>query len=579
LIIALVIHADPNDITEPTIKAAFLTAGVSIVLYIANRFGYTSISALLYFLVFAAIFIYIPFYSGENPAFLAFMIIPLIFMAIFFTIKQTTFAGLGIIILIGVLLSFMDHSRSNLLYWNIRNMWYFLMLAAGLILTFMRHLNNLEQIRQTELKRINEQLEQKVAELERLTSRLETLHEIDRALITARPTREIAKDALNRIRMLIPCMRASATLFDFSKNEASFLNADFDKIVPIPDTPIPLAEFGLNVIETLKQNKPWFTSDMLKESEVTPLDERLAYTDGIYAWLSLPLLYQGQLIGALSLGRGPGESFNAEDAAAAQDVANQLAIAIRQADLHNALQSELHERQKFITKLEANNAELERFTYTVSHDLRNPLVTIKGFLGMLNQDIQENNQDRIQKDFKRIAGAADKMDELLSDLLELSRVGRIINPPEETDLIILVKETLEILDARIRSKNVSVRIAPDLPIMYCDRVRLREVFENLIANAVKYTGRQPNPAIEIGVRSTQDEQIIFVQDNGMGIEARYLTRIFTLFEKLDPTIEGTGIGLALVKRIIETHGGRIWAESAGLGKGSTFCFTIPDNRK
>jgi signal transduction histidine kinase len=579
LIIALVIHADPNDINEPTIKAAFLTAGVSIVLYIANRFGYTSISALLYFLVFAAIFIYIPFYSGENPAFLAFMIIPLIFMAIFFTIKQTTFAGLGIIILIGVLLSFMDHSRSNLLYWNIRNMWYFLMLAAGLILTFMRHLNNLEQIRQTELKRINEQLEQKVAELERLTSRLETLHEIDRALITARPTREIAKDALNRIRMLIPCMRASATLFDFSKNEASFLNADFDKIVPIPDTPIPLAEFGLNVIETLKQNKPWFTSDMLKESEVTPLDERLAYADGIYAWLSLPLLYQGQLIGALSLGRGPGESFNAEDAAAAQDVANQLAIAIRQTDLHNALQSELHERQKFITKLEANNAELERFTYTVSHDLRNPLVTIKGFLGMLNQDIQENNQERIQKDFKRIAGAADKMDELLSDLLELSRVGRIINPPEETDLIILVKETLEILDARIRSKNVSVRIAPDLPIMYCDRVRLREVFENLIANAVKYTGRQPNPAIEIGVRSTQDEQIIFVQDNGMGIEARYLTRIFTLFEKLDPTIEGTGIGLALVKRIIETHGGRIWAESAGLGKGSTFCFTIPDNRK
>src|SRR6185295_551935 len=143
--------------------------GISIAMYVANRLGQTSIAALGYFLPFVGIFIYIPFYSGENPAFLAFLLIPIIFIAIFFSIKRTTLAAIGILTFVGVLLTFMNHSSSNLPYWNLRNMWYFLMLATGLILTFMRHLGNLEQIRQRELKRINEELEQKVAELERFT--------------------------------------------------------------------------------------------------------------------------------------------------------------------------------------------------------------------------------------------------------------------------------------------------------------------------------------------------------------------------------------------------------------------------
>jgi signal transduction histidine kinase len=340
-----------------------------------------------------------------------------------------------------------------------------------------------------------------------------------------------------------------------------------------------LEEFGLDVINVLKQNKPWFTNDMLKESEVTELDERLANESGIHVWLSLPLLYQGQLIGALNLGRGPGEHFTAEEAETAQDVANQLAITIQHSRLHAALQIELDERQNLIAELEANNAELERFTYTVSHDLRNPLVTIKGFLGMLDKDIRENRQDRVQTDFQRIAGAADKMDELLSDLLELSRIGRIVHPPEKVDLVELTRDALEMLDARIHSRNVSIQISPDLPAIYGDRLRLREVFENLISNAIKYMGDQPNPVIEIGTRGAPNESIIFIKDNGIGIEERYQSRVFALFEKLNPNIEGTGIGLALVKRIIEVHGGRVWVESDGLEKGSTFCFTIPENRK
>lgn len=237
------------------------------------------------------------------------------------------------------------------------------------------------------------------------------------------------------------------------------------------------------------------------------------------------------------------------------------------------------DRENLIANLEAANAELERFMYTAFHDLRAPLVTIKGFLGMLNQDLRAQRQDKIQKDIERITGAANKLDELLSDLLELSRIERVKNQPEEIDLHQLVQEALETFDIWVRSKNVTINISPDLPIVYGDRIRLRDVFVNLIDNAAKYTRDQPNPIITIGSREQDGEQIIFVMDNGLGIEPRYHTRIFNLFEKLDPTMDGTGFGLPLTKRIIELHGGRIWVESTGLEQGSTFCFTIPDSRQ
>ena len=260
------------------------------------------------------------------------------------------------------------------------------------------------------------------------------------------------------------------------------------------------------------------------------------------------------------------------------DLDSVQAIVVNYRDVTERIHAE-KEREKYIEELGRQNAELEQFTYTVSHDLRNPLVTIKGFLGSVEKDLQDGRQDRIQNDFRRIDGAADKMQALLSELLELSRVGRIINPLEEFDLVKLTQEALESLDARIRSRNVTVKISPDLPWVFGDRIRLREVLENLIDNAAKYAGEQTAPLIEIGVRDQNGSPVIFVRDNGIGIDPKYHTRIFSLFEKLDPTSEGTGIGLALIKRIIEVHGGTTWVESEGSGKGSTFCFTIPNGRK
>ena len=414
--------------------------------------------------------------------------------------------------------------------------------------------------------------------LQHIYARLELLHEIDRALLSAHSLRDIAKAALIRIRKLISCERASITMFNFEANEAVFLAADFDGMENIPDTGIGLEEYGLDVIEQLQQNKPWSTTDILTEEQVTDLDRRLVNEYGIRIWLSLPIFYQGQLLGALNLGRVVSGLFSQDDEETAHDIANQLAIAMHQTNLHNTLRNELTQRKKLISELEERNDELTRFSYTVSHDLRNPLVTIKGFLGMLSHDLEENRPDKVQNDFQRIAGAADKMDALLTDLLELSRIGRIVNPPVEIDSSRLIQDALDSVEARLHSKNVTVNVIPNLSPLYGDRIRLREVLENLVDNAVKYMGEQTDPIIEIGTRGPLSEPVFYVKDNGMGIEEQYKEKIFGLFEKLDPTVEGTGIGLALVKRIVETHGGKIWVESVGPGKGSTFCFTIPDNR-
>jgi signal transduction histidine kinase len=225
--------------------------------------------------------------------------------------------------------------------------------------------------------------------------------------------------------------------------------------------------------------------------------------------------------------------------------------------------------------LAAKNAELERFSYTVSHDLKSPLVTVRGFAGLAGTDLAAGRLVRVRQDLGRIVAATDKMHRLLDDLLELSRVGRVVHPPEDVALGDLAREVVELVRGQLGESRVAVEIADDLPVVRADRRRLREVLQNLVENAAKFTAGEREPRVTIGVRQDGDEQVFFVRDNGRGIEPRFLEKVFDLFEKLDPTAEGTGVGLALVRRIIEAHGGRTWAESEGPGLGSTFCFTLP----
>jgi len=238
---------------------------------------------------------------------------------------------------------------------------------------------------------------------------------------------------------------------------------------------------------------------------------------------------------------------------------------------------DITERRQKQKELQDKNAELERFTYTVSHDLKSPLITIKGFAGALLHDVIAGRYQRLESDLRRIADAADKMGGLLGNLLELSRIGRIMNPPSDVNLSELTQEVVGLLAGTITEHEVEVVIQPGLPMVYGDQRRLAQVLQNLIENAVKFMGNQTNPHIEIGTRKDHEEQVIYVQDNGIGVDPRYHKTVFGLFNKLDTGTHGTGIGLALVHRIVEIHGGRVWVESQGKGFGATFCFTLSSN--
>ena len=236
-----------------------------------------------------------------------------------------------------------------------------------------------------------------------------------------------------------------------------------------------------------------------------------------------------------------------------------------------------HEREELIRDLEAKNEELEQFTYTVSHDLKAPIITIKGFLGFLGADALAGDTKRLEADIQRINDATDKMNELLTDLLELSRIGRKMNAPEMILFDSLVNEVIEATNGRLQAGRVKVIVKGPFPNVYGDRRRLLEVVQNLVDNAAKFMGDQPSPQIEIGQDGRPEDgyATFFVRDNGIGIAPEFHERVFGLFNRLNPKIEGTGIGLALVKRIIEFHGGKVWIQSE-TGRGAAFYFTLPD---
>ncbi len=238
------------------------------------------------------------------------------------------------------------------------------------------------------------------------------------------------------------------------------------------------------------------------------------------------------------------------------------------------------ERSELLADLARKNAELERFTYTVSHDLKSPLVTIQGFVGMIGAELGPSTPEQIRRDLGRISGAADKMQRLLADLLELSRVGRIVNPEELAPFADLIRDAVELVQGHLTARSVEVVVQDGLPEVKVDRRRLVEVLQNLLENASKFVVADRAPRIEIGFRA--EDRAFYVRDNGQGMDPAYLDRIFNIFEKLDPRAEGSGVGLSLVRRIVEAHGGRIWAESVGPGEGTTFwltlgpeCFDVP----
>ena len=234
------------------------------------------------------------------------------------------------------------------------------------------------------------------------------------------------------------------------------------------------------------------------------------------------------------------------------------------------------ERARLIEDVRKKNKELASFVYTISHDLRAPIVSVQGFSSILLADFQDKLDDTGKRYLARIQANVRQMEILIDDLLEFSKIGRTSGAFEDVPSVEIIKNVLDVLVPQLKKRGIKVNVRDNLPVIHCDRNRIFQVFENLIQNSIKYMGDAESPVIEVGCRKTGGFHEFYVKDNGIGIDPEYHQRIFQIFQRLkEVDAKGTGIGLAIVERIAEVHGGSVRVESER-GKGATFYFSVPE---
>lgn len=231
-------------------------------------------------------------------------------------------------------------------------------------------------------------------------------------------------------------------------------------------------------------------------------------------------------------------------------------------------------REKMVKELEQNNLELEQIIYTISHDFKNPLVTLKMFLGSLESDLSSGDDEKTKKDLQYLISAADKLGILFDDVLDYSRAGKTAYRPEIISLNQITAEVVIGLKEQINETGAQIEIAPELPDVYADRMRLRQVLHNLLENAIKFSRENVAPKISVTAEQQNNEVICRIKDNGIGIDPRFHEKVFDLFDRLETDLPGSGLGLALAKRILEIESGKIWIESNEKESGAVFCFIL-----
>jgi len=240
----------------------------------------------------------------------------------------------------------------------------------------------------------------------------------------------------------------------------------------------------------------------------------------------------------------------------------------------------LKEYRVMRNELELVNKELDAFAHTVSHDLRAPLRLTTACIKFLQNDHSQALNAEGKNYLERIEKGTVRLQTMIDDLLKLSRINRIRNPYEVTDMRKLIQSVVERLEYDIEENNVDIQIDSEMPKIQCDCIKMAEVFQNLINNAIKFSVRNKentHPSIQIGHKPVSQGHLFFVKDNGIGIDKKYHDQVFELFRRTEESrdYEGTGAGLSIVKKVILDHGGEIWIES-DIGRGASFNFIIPN---
>jgi len=414
--------------------------------------------------------------------------------------------------------------------------------------------------------------------LRRYASRLETLRQLDRSILQNLAPEEIAHLALQATAPLLPCQLLDITLFDPEAQEVQVLAVQASEGIYLNQGQrFSYEEYG--AIDQLAQNQAVVIDDLTTLDHPSPLMQQFA-AQGIRSIARLPIRAQDELIGSLKLAAVQPHALTQEDIDIAQELVNQMAIAIQQSRLREQLQryaehleQEVHRRTQ---ELEAANNDLEAFVYSVSHDLREPLRAIQSYNSILVDDHTDQLDAEGQTCIQRIADNAERMSLLIQDLLAYSRLGRSELSLQPINLDQLLQNVLEQLELKLQQSQAQVLVETPLPEVRGHYATLSQVIANLLTNAIKFVHPDVQPHIRISANRTEPYVRLWIEDNGIGIDPQYHDRIFQVFERLHSleTYPGTGIGLAIVQKGLERMGGRVGVESQ-LGQGSRFWVELP----
>jgi signal transduction histidine kinase len=409
--------------------------------------------------------------------------------------------------------------------------------------------------------------------LARQAERLRIVHEIDRAIMSEVRPGAIAAAVLQPLRQLLDVARVNINLTDDTADDVEwFASAGRHRTHIGSGLRFPAHLIG--DVNALRRGEP----QRIDTRALPAGPERDALlASGVNYYMAVPMIAGGNLVGAVSFG-GEHDAFPEEQVTIALEVATQLAVAIGNARLYEKVQrlnAELEGRvQERTRELESANKDLESFSYSVSHDLRAPLRAVDGYAQMLEEDYGAKLDAEGRRLLGVVRGEAARMGRLIDDLLKFSQVGRRSLARSSVDMHALASEVVAELSAEFPKARVVLGRLPAVP---GDRALLKQVWLNLVANALKYSSRAQSPRIEIGGRSEGGKCVYTVRDNGAGFDMRFQDKLFKVFQRLhrQEDFEGTGVGLAIVQRVIERHGGRIWAEAVE-GQGASFQFALPE---
>jgi PAS domain S-box-containing protein len=422
----------------------------------------------------------------------------------------------------------------------------------------------------TERKRAEESLE-------KYSERLLNLHRIDTAILQAIDTPEkIARTALLSLSVLLGCQRASIGILNQGNMTANVFAIDIDETTVVR-TEKKLADSAYGDAAGLRQRSVEIVEDASAATSSSAIARGLL-AEGIAAFINVPLISSGTLIGALFIGWKAPRAITPEEKETAVEVANQIAIAFEQARLLQETKRQAAELEGRVAErtaqLEASNQELEAFSYSVSHDLRAPLRAIDGYVRILLEDFTPSLNAEGKRICSVISDSARDMGKLIDNLLSFSRLGRAAMQPSVIDMGGMAYSVFFELTDPAERERIDFTVAP-VQSSFGDPTLIRQAWINLISNAIKFSSKKERAKIDIDAEARHGELIYSICDNGVGFDMQYADKLFGVFQRLHSTkeFEGMGVGLAIVQRVIHRHGGRIWAEGE-TGKGAAFYFTV-----